>query len=92
MSAKQLKITNVPVADFERGRAPSPLMYTNNLFLLWSRSQEDLWTDNSRNPWISDTLWSGSPTDHFCISSKHNQRNQKELQSDKLDNLKIITF
>jgi len=41
---------DIPIADAERGNFPCPFMYTNNLFLLVSCSQEDFWIDSSSRP------------------------------------------
>jgi hypothetical protein len=57
---------DVPIADAERGNFPCPFMYTNNLSLLVSCSQDDFWIDNSSRPWISGSLSLASVTDHFC--------------------------
>lgn len=57
---------DVPIADAERGNFPCPFIYTNNISLWESCSQEDFWIDNSSRPWISESLSFASVTDHFC--------------------------
>lgn len=37
-----MTVINVPIAEVGRGIFPCPFMYTNNLSLLGSRSQDDL--------------------------------------------------